>query len=199
MQLQGPKSASPLACALRGERPTTLGEVFSFVSGLYFRGKLTYGLAFARPPRGLPGVLVITPDEGLRPWDDPMDLARLRRFAWLDIHEENPGFAEPLRRDARALAVAISGEVVLLGSVATSKYVSILGEALGPRLLFPSAFVGRGDMSRGSLLLRAARSGEELAYAPVLGTVRRGPRPPKLEAIRVERSGGSRRRRDEDC
>lgn len=183
MQLLSPKSASPLAAALRGERGATLGEVFSFLSGLYFRGKLTYGLAFARPPEGAAAVLVITPDEGLRPWDEPMDLARLARFARLDIHESEPGYAEPLRRDARAIAETIEGDVVLLGSVATPKYVSILGEAFGTRLLFPSAFVGRGDMSRGSLLLRAARSGEELSYEPVLGAARRGPRPPRLSRV----------------
>jgi hypothetical protein len=70
--------------------------------------------------------------------------------------------------------------VVLLGSIATGKYTSALLEVFGRRLLFPAAFVGRGDMSRGGLLLRAARSGEELSYIPVAGATLHGPRPPKL-------------------
>ena len=51
---------------------------------------------------------------------------------------------------------------------------------MGGRLLFPTDFVGRGDMSRGALLLRAARADEELAYAPVATAVRRGKRPRKM-------------------
>ena len=39
----------------RGHGPP-LGEVFAFLSGLYFRGKLAYARAFARPPGGVPGV-----------------------------------------------------------------------------------------------------------------------------------------------
>jgi hypothetical protein len=41
-------------------------------------------------------------------------------------------------------------------------------------------FIGRGDMSRGGLLLRAARAGSELPYPPVQGTPRRGARAPRL-------------------
>ena len=72
----------------------------------------------------------------------------------------------PLVADARALADALPARarVVLLGSVATSKYVEVLGEALGARLHFPSDFIGRGDMSRGALMLRSAASGVELEY-----------------------------------
>jgi hypothetical protein len=69
---------------------------------------------------------------------------------------------------------------VLLGSVASDKYVQILHEAFGDRLVFPQAFVGRGDMSRGGLLLRAVDAGEELDYVPVMTSVRRGSRPGKL-------------------
>jgi hypothetical protein len=73
---------------------------------------------------------------------------------------------------------------VLLGSIASEKYVAVLGSIFGDRLLFPSDFVGRGDMSRGGLLLRAARDGAELAYEPVLGAQRRGKRPPRLTPVR---------------
>jgi hypothetical protein len=74
--------------------------------------------------------------------------------------------------------------VVLLGSIASKKYVAVLGAVFGDRLLFPSDFVGRGDMSRGGLLLRAARAGAELAYEPVLGAQRHGKRPPRLAPVR---------------
>ncbi len=85
-------------------------------------------------------------------------------------------------RDARELAATVgdAGEVVMLGSIAGPKYVEPLQGALGGRLLFPVDFVGRGDMSRGGLLLRAADAGVELAYAQVKGAIRHGARPPKL-------------------
>ena len=72
---------------------------------------------------------------------------------------------------------------VLLGSIASDKYVEPLLQVFGERLLFPADFVGRGDMSRGGLLLRAAREGSELAYTPVLGATRRGSRPARLPRI----------------
>ena len=73
-------------------------------------------------------------------------------------------------------------EVVLLGSIATGKYLDLLAGPFGERLRFPSEFVGRGDMSRGGLLLRCVRAGAELTYVPVLGAIRTGTRPPKLAA-----------------
>jgi hypothetical protein len=174
--------------ARRVRRPpgVALGEVFSFLSGLYFRGKLAYAQAFAVPPAGLTGVYVITPNEGLRPADELVDLARLRRFAQVDIDADDARYHRPLRRDARRLAAVLGrgDEVVLLGSVATGKYVDPLTEALGERLRFPGDFVGRGDMSRGGLLLRSVRDGRELDYLPVAGAVRRGSRPARLERLR---------------
>ena len=74
-------------------------------------------------------------------------------------------------------------EVVLLGSIATAKYVEPLLAIFGERLLFPSAFVGRGDMSRGGLMLRSVREDAELAYEPVSSAVLHGPRPPKLPKL----------------
>ncbi len=38
-----------LARRLRGADEVPLGEIFAFMSGLYFRGKLAYANAFARP------------------------------------------------------------------------------------------------------------------------------------------------------
>jgi hypothetical protein len=175
-----------LALRLRTSGGAPLGEVFSFLSGLYFRGKLTYAQAFASPPAGMPGVYVITPTDGLELAETPVDVKRLRRFASVDIHADDPRYRRPLLRHARHLADAIGpgGEVVLLGSIATGKYLDPLLEVLGERLRFPSAFVGRGDMSRGGLLLRQARARIELDYIAVSGATRRGARPPRLLPVR---------------
>ena len=72
---------------------------------------------------------------------------------------------------------------MLLGSIATGKYVDTLTATFGERLLFPEEFVGRGDMSRGGLMLRCAASGMELKYVPALGATRHGPRPAKLPKL----------------
>lgn len=170
-----------LARRLRGREGAPLGEVFSFVSSLYFRGKLAYALAFARPPRGATGVSVITPCDGLLPPETPLRLQDLRRYAGVPIDPEEPRYRRPFLRDLRALASATAdAEVVLLGSIASGKYADLLMPVLGARLLFPTEFVGRGDMSRGGLLLRSAAAGRELAYMPLQGAVRRGKRPARF-------------------
>jgi hypothetical protein len=179
--LQRPDPGHDLARRLQGDEGAPLGEVFAFVSSLYFRGKLAYARAFARPPRGEGGVHVITPCDGLRGPEAPLSVRDLRRYARVDVDAEEPRYRRPLLRDLRArAAVWAECEVVLLGSIASAKYVDVLTSVLGPRLLFPSDFVGRGDMSRGGLLLRSVDGGRELAYAPVLGAERRGPRPARL-------------------
>jgi hypothetical protein len=168
-----------LARRLREPEGATLAEVFSFCSSLYFRGKLAYAERF-----GL--ALVITPDAGLRPPSDRVTLTSLRASARVDIHAANARYLGPLRESARTVARTLGADapVTLLGSIASDKYVRALLEVFGERLTFPAAFVGRGDMSRGGLLLRAARSGVELDYLPVAGAVRRGPRPPRLTPVR---------------
>ena len=180
-----PRSEFELAKRLRTPEGAPIGEVFSFLSGLYFRGKLAYALEFAAPPPGVPGALVITPNEGLRSPDEPVTIARLKRFARGDIDVKRRSYRQPLLRDARLIATAAGEgcEVVLLGSVASGKYVDVLAKVFGERLLFPISFVGRGDMSRGGLMLRSARGGTELEYVPVAGAVRHGPRPPKLPPL----------------
>ena len=180
-----PRARFELALRLRSPEGAPIGEVFSFLSGLYFRGKLAYAREFASPPKGVPGALVITPNEGLRSPDEPLTTALLKRFARGDVDQRKRSYRQPLLRDARLVAEA-AGEkcdVVLLGSVASGKYVDVLTKVFGERLLFPIAFVGRGDMSRGGLMLRSARSGVELDYVPVAGAVRHGPRPPKLPPL----------------
>ena len=179
-------AASPLARRLRGEgEPASIGETFSFVSGLYFRGKLTYARAFAAPPPGVPGALVITPSRGLLPANTLITIADLDEFASTLIDADDPRYRDPLQADATELARQAPPDIpfVLLGSVATGKYVDVLDAAFGDRLLFPADFVGRGDMSRGGLLLRASRAGDELRYIPVRGAERRGTRPPRLPQL----------------
>ena len=174
------RSRAELADRLR-EGGATLGEVFAFVSRLYFRGKLTYARAFARAPGGAPGVLVITSTRGVVEPDTPVTTEELAEMAGVDIDERLPAFRDPFAAAVGLLREAAPGaEVVLLGSVASGKYVDVLADALGERLLFPAEFVGRGDMSRGALLLRAAESGAELAYRPVIGAARRGSRAPRV-------------------
>jgi len=176
-----PGAAFPLARAVQSLDGAPLGQVFTFTSGLYFRGKLAYAEAFARPPRGVPPALVIAPGAGLVPPGRRVNERDLRAFAAVPVDPDDARFRGPLLRDALALALAAPrAEVVLLGSIASRKYVDVLLEAFGDRLLFPADFVGRGDMSRGGLLLRCARAGAELACLPVAGAVRRGRRPPRL-------------------
>lgn len=174
-----------LALKLR-EQGVALGEVFRFVSGLYFRGKLAYAEAFAAPPPGVPGILVIAPGRGLVAPETPVTLDDLREMAAVPVDEAKPRYLQPLARDAGTLAEATGPEcaIILLGSVATSKYLGPLLSAFPERLLFPAEFAGRGDMSRGGLMLRCARAGIELNYIPVAGATRHGPRPPKLPRYR---------------
>jgi hypothetical protein len=183
--LMSPRARFSLACRLRESSGAPLGEVFSFLSGLYFRGKLAYGRRFARAPKGMSGVHVITTSAGLMDADAPVTLATLQGFGRVDIHEDDPLYRRPLERAVRGLARTIPPEcdVVLLGSIATAKYKDVLVEVLGRRLRFPTEFVGRGDMSRGGLLLRAARAGTELEYEPVVGAMLHGKRAPKLPRL----------------
>jgi hypothetical protein len=183
--LTRPQASFALALELKSETGATLADAFTFTSGLYFRGKRRYAERFAAPPPGVPAACVITPGQGLLPLDVRIKREDLLAFAQVPIDVHDRRYREPLVRDARLLLdhLGPQGRVVLLGSVASAKYTSILLEVFGDRLLFPPSFVGRGDMSRGGLLLRCARSGEELEYAPVLGAVVHGPRPPKLPRL----------------
>ena len=178
-----PVTMFPAARALHSTAGAPIGEIFTFLSGLYFRGKLAYAAAFARPPRGLnSGVFVITPNRGLLAPSVRVTLDDLADLAKTDIDPGAEEFRKPLRQDAEALAEALGpiGEPILLGSIATTKYIDVLLSAFQQELLFPAEFVGRGDMSRGGLLLRSVDAHLELAYVPVRGAVLRGTRPPKL-------------------
>jgi len=173
-QLLDPQAEFELARRVRGGG-ATLGEVFSFCSALYFRGKLSYAQRFAAPSR----VFVITPSRGLVSPELAAGRELLREFASVPIDAAEPRYASALRDSVLALRERLPrrAEVVLLGSIATAKYVDVLLPVFAKSLLFPADFVGRGDMSRGGLLLRAARAGRELEYLPIDGAERRGARP----------------------
>lgn len=179
--LLSPRAAFPLALRLRSEG-VPLGQAFAFLSGLYFRGKLAYAEAFARRRAGDGGVWVITPCRGLVAHSQAVTADVLHEFAEVDVSLDEPRYCEPLQRDVERLAASLTRaeRVVLLGSIASKKYVDILLATLGERLLFPADFIGRGDMSRGGLMLRSVDEGRPLDYVPVAGTMRRGPRPPRL-------------------
>jgi hypothetical protein len=183
--LRRPEAEFDLAKRLADRQGAPIGEVFAFISGLYFRGKLAYARAFAPA-----SAFVITPSRGLLPIDQPITREVLEEFACCDIDADNAIYRRPLERDVRLLASATlrpdaDADFVLLGSIASAKYVDVLLSHFGDRLYFPETFVGRGDMSRGGLMLRAASAGEELAYARIAGATRHGPRPPKLEKLRA--------------
>jgi hypothetical protein len=180
--IYNPAARFGLARRLQQGEKVPLAEIFSFLSGLYFRGKYTYASKFARPPGKFPGVHVITSNRGLLPVDHPTSLAELRAFASTPIDPKEPAYVEPLNRSARRAAKTIGRncEIVLLGSIGTGKYADILVEHFQEQLLFPTSFVGRGDMSRGGLLLRSVAESQELEYAPISGSTRHGKRPEKL-------------------
>ncbi|HWC77100.1 MAG TPA: hypothetical protein VG778_06555 [Blastocatellia bacterium] len=177
----------PLALELKAGT-ASLGSVFSFLSAIYFRGKLAYAEVFKNPPEGVPGALVITPAAGLQVPEETIGLEQLKSFASVEVSEKNSTFREPVESDANRIARLVSDqcEVVLLGSIATNKYLSVLTDAFGPRLRFPAEFVGRGDMSRGGLMLRCVADSAELTYTGC-ETTRRGPRPPKLQKLPARR------------
>jgi hypothetical protein len=173
-------SQLPLAQRL-AQGTLTLGEAFAFMSGLYFRGKLAYARHFG-PDR----VFVITPTRGLQAPEIPITAKVLREFATVDVLADDVRYRRPLNRDLARLARELSADarVVLLGSIATGKYVEALTSALGTKLHYPTAFIGRGDMSRGGLMLRCVSDQVELDYAPLTpDAVRHGSRPPKLPPL----------------
>ena len=161
----------------------TLGAAFSFVSGLYFRGKLAYARHFAAARVSASvddgGVGVITPTRGLQSPDRLVDARLLREFVGVDLASGDPRYLDPLVRDLHALEARLAPEhrVVLLGSVATAKYLEPIADILGARLCFPRDFIGRGDMSRGALMLQRVESSVELEYVPFSSAIARtGPR-----------------------
>ena len=179
-----PKSPFPLALRFHREG-ASLADVFTFASGLYFRGKIAYARHFADPKRG-DLVRVITSNAGLLDPDLRIGPRELLAYGLTDIDPADPDYHLPLQRDARKLArkIGAAGQAILLGSIATPKYRQALLEIFGTRLYFPSDFVGRGDMSRGALLLRAVRADHELPYQGVADATLTGRRAPGVGKAR---------------
>ena len=180
-QLTSPDARFDTAQRYRSPEGVPIEEAFAFLSSLYFRGKIAYARHFARPPAALPGsgVFVITPACGLVPEGWPLTVDRLEALRRSPIDVRNPDYAVPLQEHARTLLEGMPDDtrVVLLGSIATGKYVDLLLPVFGERLQFPRCFVGIGDMSRGSVLLRAVREDRELEYS-TLDIPRHRPRRP---------------------
>lgn len=172
-QLTSPRAGFATALRYRSEEGVMIGEAFAFMSALYFRGKITYALHFA----GTTGTFVITSGYGLVPPDWRLTPERLKKMQKVDIDVSDRKYVKPLRDSALALASSITAEtqVVLLGSVATGKYVDVLRPIFGNRLRFPAAFAGLGDMSRGGLMLRAVRADKELEYTTLDAPRHRAP------------------------
>jgi hypothetical protein len=164
-------------------RGAPLGEVFTFLSGLYFRGKLAYARAFSRAARGLGAAWIITSNRGLVAPETIITPADLAEFGCTDIDAEDPRYHRPLKRDLASILerAGSTSEFVLLGSIATGKYIDVISEGVGERLRIPADFAGRGDMSRGGLMLRCVDSQTELTYVPLEGAQRHGKRPARLE------------------
>jgi hypothetical protein len=175
---------SELAQRLRGAG-APLGEVYRFISSLYFRGKLAYAEQFQNPPDGADGIYIITASAGLMSPSANVTLRDLQSISSAAVDVANREYREPLDRDLLQLRsrIDLQTEIVLLGSVATPKYVEPLLASFSDRLFFPRDFAGRGDMSRGGLLLRCVSSGSELIYVPVGSSRRNGERPPKLPKL----------------
>jgi hypothetical protein len=165
-QLTSPRAKFDAALRYRSDEGLPIAEAFAFMSALYFRGKIAYARRFGIPHANGEAVFVITPGFGLVPTDWKLTPDRLKKMRRVDVDAASRAYALPLRKCAEDLAstLAPDAEVILLGSVATGKYVDVLRPVLGDRLRFPAAFAGLGDMARGGLMLRAAREGRELEY-----------------------------------
>jgi len=172
-QLTSPRAQFASALRYRSDDGVMIGEAFAFMSALYFRGKITYSLHFG----GRENTFVITPGFGLVSPDWRLTSERLKKMRKIDVDAANRRYTKPLRESAEALAARLDGnsQVVLLGSVATGKYVDILRPILGDRLRFPALFAGLGDMSRGGLMLRAVRANSELEYTTLDSPRHRAP------------------------
>jgi len=163
-RLLGSTTQSDLGRRLR-DGGVPLGEVYRFISSLYFRGKIEYAQRFQNPPRGVAGVQIIT-GVGLMLPETIVTLNELQRISGTSIDAKNESYRRALDCDLLRLRKQVGSDidVVLLGSIATSKYIAPVQAVFGKRLLFPRDFLGLGDMSRGSILLRCCGQGAELEY-----------------------------------
>lgn len=161
-QLMSPRANFEAAQLYRSPEGVPIALAFTFMSALYFRGKISYAMAFAEPE----DIYVIAPGFGLVPpdWKITADTMKILQRTEVDARKRN--YRKPLERDSHELAAKLGDDhhIILLGSIGSGKYVDVLLPIFGERLKFPGAFAGLGDMSRGGLMLRAARAGRELEY-----------------------------------
>src|SRR5258705_211099 len=139
-----PRAGFDLARRLQHGESLPLAEIFTFLSGLYFRGKVAYARTFANGGSGQCAVWVITTNRGLLKIDQPVSLEELRNFSDVNIDHQDARYRKPLQRDARRILKQFGPEtdIVLLGSISTKKYVDCLVEVFGAQLKFPVDFVG---------------------------------------------------------
>jgi hypothetical protein len=161
-QFTSPRASFDAARMYRSEEGVPIALAFAFMSSLYFRGKIAYALHFAEREN----IFVIAPGFGLVAPDFRITEKEMTVMRKTPVDAKVRGYRKPLERDALKLAESLppQSQIVLLGSVASGKYVDILWPIFGDRLRFPAAFAGLGDMSRGGLMLRAVRAGRELQY-----------------------------------
>jgi hypothetical protein len=161
-QLTSPRANFDAAVRYRSPEGVMIAEAFAFMSALYFRGKIAYAIHFG----GAENTRVIAPGFGLVPPTWMITEERMKKMSKTDVDMRDRVYVRTLRATSKELASTIDDDtrVVLLGSVATGKYVDILRPIFGDRLRFPAAFAGLGDMSRGGLMLRAVRANRELEY-----------------------------------
>jgi hypothetical protein len=167
-QMASPRAGFDVAVRYRSEEGVEIADAFAFMSALYFRGKIAYARHFAvpSPAIGGNGIFVITSGFGLVPPEWRLTDPRMKRMQKIDVDVSARSYVKPLREHAELIARSLEpdGVVVLLGSVATGKYVDVLRPIFGDRLRFPGIFAGLGDMARGGLMLRAVRANRELEY-----------------------------------
>ncbi len=172
-QMMSPRGNSEAARLYRSEEGVPIAIAFAFMSALYFRGKIAYALHFTE----ISNIFVITPGFGLVPPDWRITEERMRVLQRTEVDVRVRNYRKTLERDAKSLAKRLGpdAQVVLLGSVATGKYVDILLPVFGLQLRFPVSFAGLGDMSRGGLMLRAVRANRELEYTTLDARRHRAP------------------------
>lgn len=170
-QLMSPRANFEAARLYRSEEGVPIGDAFAFMSALYFRGKLAYARHFSDAS------FVIAPGYGLVPLDWRITEERMKIMRKTPVDVSKRSYVRPLKEHAKLLAehAAADAQIVLLGSVATGKYVDVLQPILRDRLRFPVAFAGLGDMSRGGLMLRAVRENRELEYVTLDAPRHRAP------------------------
>ena len=168
-----PNATFEAARLYRSEEGVPIALAFAFMSALYFRGKIAYALHFTE----IENIYVIAPGFGLVPPDWRINEERMKVLRRTPVDAGKRTYRKPLERDALIIAKQLDrdAQVVLLGSVATGKYVDVLRPIFGDRLRFPSAFAGLGDMSRGGLMLRAVRANRELEYTTLDAPRHRAP------------------------